>query len=39
MNGTQAFLKNLIDNLNAGQFDKDVGQIFLALFISILLRV
>jgi triosephosphate isomerase len=23
MNGTQAFLKNLIDNLNAGQFDKD----------------
>jgi len=24
MNGKQAFLKNLIDNLNAGQFDKDV---------------
>lgn len=39
MNGTQAFLKNLIDKLNASQLDRDAGQIFFFVHIDFANRV
>lgn len=38
MNGTQAFLKNLIDSLNSSQLDRDAGQIFFFVHIDFVKR-